>query len=89
MHICYSSAHILVGRFTLQCLLCPFWHFGPYWLSVKVLGLNAWCHIFAGDAFYYMPFHISMWCEGYAAFHVVYMLFVYLLSLEMDYDYGD
>ena len=41
-----SSAFLLVGRFTLQCLFCPFWHFSPYWLGVKVLCRNAWCHIF-------------------------------------------
>ena len=43
---------LLVGRFTSQCLFCPFWHFGPYWLSMKVLCWYVWCHIFAGDAFF-------------------------------------
>ena len=27
----------LVGGFTSQCLFGPFWHFSPYWLSMKVL----------------------------------------------------
>ena len=39
-----------------QCLFCPFWHFGPYWLSMKGLCWYVWCHIFAGDAFFVFAF---------------------------------
>ena len=35
---------------------CPFWHFGPYWLSMKVLCWYVWCHIFTGDAFFVFAF---------------------------------
>ena len=43
----FSSAFLLVGRFTLHCNFCPFWHFNPYWLSMKVHCPIAWCHIFS------------------------------------------
>ena len=29
----------------MQCLFCPFWHFSPYWLSMKVLCQSTWCHM--------------------------------------------
>ena len=43
------SDFLVVSRFTLQCLFCSFWHFRPFWLCMKVLCRNAWCHIFDGD----------------------------------------
>ena len=35
---------------------CPFWHFSPYWLSMKVHCPIAWCHIFVGDTIQFCPF---------------------------------
>ena len=51
-----SSAFLLVSIFTSQCLFCPFWHFGPNWLSVKVLCWKAWCHILGGDIHFIFTF---------------------------------
>ena len=51
-----SSDFLLFSRFTLQCLFCPFWHFSPYWLGMKVLCRSAWCHIFDGDTFSFALF---------------------------------
>ena len=44
-----SYVFLLVGRFTLQYIFCPFWHFSPY---CRI----AWCHIFAGDTFNFYLF---------------------------------
>ena len=41
---------------TLHCIVCPFWHFGPYWLGMRVVCRNAWCHIFDGDTYYFYLF---------------------------------
>ena len=61
--ICFT----IVWWIHLQCHFCPFWHFGPYWLGMKVICWNAWYHT-SGWCNFVLPFYISTWCSSMSVY---------------------